>query len=121
MRHYLITLLLVAGVTLTATAQSEPVELARLAEKIRSGKIDVGTDYSMNVKTGRFHIIHADKLLMDCSNCHVGEQYRDDYLVVGKQEPYPPRAKGRLERSACLGCHQAGGIASQWYQGSAWR
>jgi len=93
-------------------------ELARLAEKIRSGEIDVGKDYSMNTKTGRFHIIHADKLMLDCSNCHRGERYRKDYLLVGKDEPYPVRAKGRYQRSICLGCHQRGGIARRWYNSS---
>lgn len=93
-------------------------ELARIAEKIRSGEIDVGKDYSINVKTGRFHIIHADKLMLDCTTCHRGEKYRKDYLLVGKNKPYPPRAKGRYQRSVCLGCHQKGGIATRWYNSS---
>jgi len=93
-------------------------ELARIAEKIRSGEIDVGKDYSVNEKTGRFHIIHADKLMLDCSNCHRGQTYRKDYLLIGKDEPYPARAKGRYQRSVCLGCHQKGGIARRWYNSS---
>jgi len=93
-------------------------ELARIAEKIRNGEIDVGKDYSVNVKTGRFHIIHADKLMLDCSTCHQGETYRKDYLIVGKNKPYPPKAKGRYQRSVCLGCHQKGGIATRWYNSS---
>lgn len=93
-------------------------ELARIAEKIRNGEIDVGKDYSVNVKTGRFHIIHADKLMLDCSTCHQGETYRKDYLIVGKNKPYPPKAKGRYQRSVCLGCHQKGGIGTRWYNSS---
>lgn len=93
-------------------------ELARIAEKIRSGEIDVGKDYSVNVKNGRFHIIHADKLMLDCSTCHRGETYRKDYLIIGKNKPYPPRAKGLYQRSVCLGCHQKGGIATRWYNSS---
>ncbi len=93
-------------------------ELARLAEKIRSGEIDVGKDYSMNVKTGRFHIIHADKLMLDCTTCHQGKVYRKDYQLVGKDEPYPASAKGQYQRSVCLGCHQKGGMARRWYNSS---
>ncbi|NOY16972.1 MAG: hypothetical protein GXP23_08585 [Gammaproteobacteria bacterium] len=93
-------------------------ELARLAEKIRSGEIDVGKDYSMNEKTGRFHIIHADKLMLDCTTCHQGKAYRKDYLLVGKDKAYPARAKGQYQRSVCLGCHQKGGIARRWYNSS---
>jgi len=98
--------------------ESEKKELARIAEKIRSGEIDVGKDLSTNVKTGRFHIIHADKLLMDCTNCHYGVRYRDDYQAVDKFKPYPARAKGRYQRSVCLGCHTSGGIATRWYNSS---
>jgi len=93
-------------------------ELARIAEKIRSGEIDVGKDFSMNVKTGRFHIIHADKLMMDCSNCHHGYRYRKDYQAVDKYKPFPAHAKGQYQRSVCLGCHQSGGIATRWYNSS---
>jgi hypothetical protein len=102
----------------TITQSDTHKELARIAEKIRSGEIDVGKDYSIKVKTGRFHIIHADKLMLDCTTCHRGENYRKDYLLIGKNKPYPPDAKGRYQRSACLGCHQKGGIATRWYNSS---
>ena len=93
-------------------------ELARIAEKIRNGEIDVGKDYSINTKTGRFHIIHADKLMLDCTTCHRGEHYRKDYLSMSKNKPYPSHAKGQYQRSVCLGCHQKGGIATRWYNSS---
>jgi hypothetical protein len=106
-------------IPLLATAQ--PPGLATTADQIRSGEIDVGDDYSMNTETGRFHIIHADKVLMDCTNCHIGEQYSQDYLSISRDKPYPLEAKGQYERSVCLGCHQEGGAATTFYQGSATR
>jgi len=93
--------------------------LARIAEQIRSGKIDVGKDYSTNFKTGRFHIIHADKLLIDCNNCHYGTEYKADYQIMGKAKPMPDKMPGRLQRSVCLGCHGKGGIATPLYGSNA--
>lgn len=92
--------------------------LAVLAEQIRQHRIDVGGDYSMNEKTGRFHIIHADKLLLDCTSCHYGDTYRPDYLSVSRDKPFPPQARGQYIRSVCLGCHQEGGLGTQWYNTS---
>lgn len=93
-------------------------ELARIAEQIRQRRIDVGGDYSMNEKTGRFHIIHADKMLMDCANCHFGTKYEPDYLSASRDKPFPEKAKGQYVRSVCLGCHQEGGLATRWYNTS---
>lgn len=118
MSRYCPAVLLVLVIAFPVSAAADSAELARIAEKIRSGEIDVGKEYSVREKTGRFHIIHADKLMMDCANCHYGTEYRADFLIIGKQKPYPPRAKGQYERSACVGCHQTGGIATQWYNGS---
>lgn len=111
------TLLLV----LPLVTMAQPPGLATTAEKIRSGEIDVGSDYSMNTDTGRYHIIHADKVLMDCSNCHIGESYSPDYMSISRDKPYPVEAKGQYERSVCLGCHQEGGAATTFYQGAATR
>ena len=95
------------------------VNLARIAEQIRGGEIDVGKDYSTNFKTGRFHIIHADKMLIDCNNCHYGSDYKADYQVMGKAKTMPDKMPGRLQRSVCLGCHGKGGIATSLYGRSA--
>lgn len=92
--------------------------LARIAEQIRRGEIDVGDNYSMSEQDGRFHIIHADRLLMDCSNCHYGKTYKPDYLSVSKHKPFPQKAKGQYQRAVCLGCHLEGGIATPFYRGS---
>jgi hypothetical protein len=111
--------LLAYGVIMTAVAEQpetvDSAQLARIAEQIRHHRIDVGGDYSMNAKTGRYHIIHADKMMMDCSNCHFGDQYLPDYMDVSRNKPYPAEAKGQYLRSVCLGCHQKGGLATQWY------
>lgn len=94
---------------------SKSANLARIAEDIRDGKIDVGKNYSMDFKTGRFHIIHADKMLIDCRNCHYGSEYKKDYFVMGKHKTMPDKMPGRLQRGVCLGCHSEGGIATAWY------
>ena len=98
-----------------ATKELKTMNLARIAEQIRNGEIDVGKDYSTNFKTGRFHIIHADKLLIDCNNCHYGKEYKADYQLMGKHKPMPDKMPGRLQRSVCLGCHGDRGIATHLY------
>ena len=113
-----IVALVMTSLCWTLSAEEEGADLAEIAEEIRSGEIDVGSDYSMNVRTGRFHIIHADYLLMDCSNCHFGRHYKADYLAGDKFTPYPRRAKGRVQQTVCLGCHQSGGLATGFYNGS---
>lgn len=120
-RLALMVILALGTLMTTSAEQSEPqssAQLARIAEQIRQHRIDVGGDYSMNEKTGRFHIIHADKMLMDCSNCHYGDRYQADYMVVGRDKPYPDEAKGEYVRTVCLGCHQEGGLATIWYNTS---
>jgi hypothetical protein len=112
----------VLGIVVSASAQplegQSSAQLARIAEQIRQHRIDVGGDYSMNEKTGRLHIIHADKMLMDCSNCHFGDRYRPDYLSFNLHKPFPAEAKGQYVRTVCLGCHQEGGLATPWYNTS---
>jgi hypothetical protein len=64
---------LVFGLSMASLAEqpitTNSAQLARVAEQIRQHRIDVGGDFSMDEKTGRFHIIHADKMMMDCG-CH---------------------------------------------------
>ena len=106
-------------VKIRSVEEHNTVNLARIAEQIRGGEIDVGKDYSTNFKTGRFHIIHADKMLIDCNNCHYGSDYKADYQVMGKAKTMPDKMPGRLQRSVCLGCHGKGGIATSLYGRSA--
>jgi hypothetical protein len=108
-----------ATVKIRSVEELKTVNLARIAEQIRSGEIDVGKDYSTNFKTGRDHIIHADKMLIDCDNCHYGSDYKADYQLMGKARPMPDKMPGRLQRSVCLGCHSKGGIATSFYGRSA--
>lgn len=112
------SLLLVLAATVPVHAEEVRHDLARIAEEIRSGRIDVGKEYSMNYATGRFHRIHADKMLLDCTTCHYGYRYKKDYLIFDQGKPFPARARGLYQRSVCLGCHQSGGIATRWYNSS---
>ncbi len=93
------------------------IKLSKIAEQIRKGKIDVGDVYSTDYKLGRLHKIHADSLLMDCSNCHYGLYYKADYLSLGKFKPLVQQSRGRLQKWTCLGCHQLGGMATPFYFG----
>jgi len=94
------------------------IEYSRAGEAIRLGEIDVGDNYSVSDKNGRFHVIHADKLLLDCSHCHGAESYKPDYLNVSKYKALTPKHRGRIEKTVCLGCHQSGGMGTPWYTGS---
>ena len=114
----LLASLMLFGMAGTISA-AETADLAHIGENIRSGKIDVGHNYSMDFKKGRFHIIHADKMLLDCTTCHIGQKYKEGVMNFSKYKPYPLRAKGNFEKSVCLGCHQDGGIAASWYTPSS--
>jgi hypothetical protein len=91
----------------------EPTSLRRLAEMIRNGTIDVGTEYSMNI-TGRYHTIHG-VLGSDCATCHVAPQYDDDYLYQRKYKEPDLNDSGIVDRGRCLSCHKEGGTASELY------
>lgn len=115
MKRFITALLCMAAFSAYAEKPQITVDLARIAEKIRSGEIELKGDRSMDFKHGRFHEIHADILLMECSSCHIGDNYREGVLNFSKYKPWPVKAKGELERSVCLGCHQEGGIATTFY------
>ena len=104
-------------------AAEAPRDLAETAEAIRTGEIDVGTQYDMNDKRGRFHLIHSETVGLECEGCHVAKQYAPDYLVIDRETAERNAAgtgKGKkndvLDRSVCLGCHKTGGVATVWYQ-----
>lgn len=113
------TLILLAMLTAGLSADENKFELRKIGEDIRAGKIDVGDKYSVDAKTGRYHAIHVDVIGMECSSCHFGERYHPDYLLVGKDKPYPRRAQGQLDRSSCLGCHREGAEGTTFYGASA--
>lgn len=83
-----------------------------IAEDIRSGAIDVGDDYTLDLRRARFHEIHAEVLELDCEACHMEE-------LTGLQEIFYTQDKPESEeppvpRGVCLVCHQ-GGEATELY------
>ena len=97
--------------------------LATFAEQIQEGKVDVGKLYSMDVKKGRFHLIHSEEIDLNCESCHVAKVYAKDYLLVDRvnaeRNALGEGKTGKadvVDRSVCLGCHKTGGIATTWYQ-----
>ena len=87
------------------------------AEKIRSGEIDVGKNYSMDF-AGRFHTIHAKALGMGCVACHATPAYSPDHLYLRAAE-FPQRGHpGAVPRADCIGCHQQKASATPWYGAS---
>ncbi len=105
------------SVTQTQT-ETKRIAYARLGEQIRQNKVNVGNIYSVSDEDGRFHNIHADKLLMDCSQCHGQRTYKADYLLVSKHKKLPTEHRGRVEKAVCLGCHLPGGMGTPWYGSS---
>ncbi len=114
----MLSFLMVAVIAVPAYA-GEAVDLSKLAKDIRNGKIDVGTEYSVDYNDDRFHKIHADTLGLNCSTCHAGKQYQPDFVLLRKYEEEAGEPRRKLDRAPCLGCHQAGGIATTWYSGRA--
>ena len=113
-RFALLSLLLVVvlavwvGPGVTPVFSSPPEKILKLpdiTDKIVKGKITVGKKYGMETEK-RYHEIHATKLGLACSTCHV--------------EKIPPEAKfgtlptpvgsapGPIDRRICLGCHSRG-------------
>lgn len=118
-RFFLFLAVVLAAAIAGPTRAEGPINLQETAKSIREGKIDVGKVYSLDEKKGRFHNIHSDAIGTDCATCHFGDRYRDDVMLLRKFELLRKRAQGQVDRSACLGCHQQGGVASAWYGGRA--
>lgn len=119
MKARLVLSLLLAVAAAGGTAAEERLSLHDVARAIRDGKLEVDEEYSVDRYHGRLHTIHSDLVGMECTSCHYGTTYRADYLVVGKEKPYPTPAKGHLDRAVCLGCHREGGEASAFYGAAA--
>lgn len=83
------------------------------SEKIKAGKIKVGTKKSLGAD-GRFHNIHGNAVGLPCSTCHVGE-LPDNVLLLRKDDKLGEGAPGPVDRSTCLSCHKEGGPASTFY------
>lgn len=104
-------------------SMAEQMDLDEMAEAIRNGDIDVGKQYDMNKKSGRFHLIHSETIGLECEACHVAPKYAPDYLLVDKDNAEAKaahRGKGPeadvLDRAVCLGCHKTNGPAHTWYR-----
>ena len=102
----LLSVVLIGVAVSPAVGQEGIRTLAALAEQIRSGEIDVGEEYGMD-EDQRFHVIHADTLGMDCSQCHVEEAKYEVAEATSKE--------GQVDRRVCLGCHMKGGPATDLY------
>ncbi len=104
-------------------AGEDGMDLADTAEAIRNGDIDVGKEYSMHKKRGRYHRIHSEVLGLECEACHVSKKYAPDYLLVNRQEE-EARALGKgkrpkadvVDRAVCMGCHKENGVAHTFYR-----
>ena len=62
------------------------------------------TSKSLDPATGGFHRVHAQKLKMACDSCHAGE-LKDVLFLRGAE--VVAIGPGSVDRSTCLGCHQA--------------
>jgi hypothetical protein len=102
--------LVLGGVLGTAACTREvikevPMTLPTLAEKIKNGEIDVGTEYGLALGQ-RYHNIHATVLGLECTTCHMGEMTTQQ--EVFSAQDVSPQAPGPVDRRGCLGCHRAG-------------
>ncbi len=105
-----------------AVLAEEDMDLADTAEAIRNGDIDVGKEYSMHKKRGRYHRIHSEVLGLECEACHVATKYAPDYLLLIRREE-EDRAAGHgkrpeadvVDRAVCLGCHKENGVAHAFF------
>ncbi len=89
-----------------------PMTLPVLAEKIKSGEIDVGTEDGLAFDQ-RYHNIHNVVLGLGCSSCHIAEV--DATNEVFSAWNVSPQAPGPVDRRGCLGCHSVGGPATAFY------
>lgn len=127
---FLVGLVLVTVVAAPVAAADDP-RVAELdaypgmtehSRMIRDGIVLIPGRPDMHAEKGRFHIIHVDEIDMECTSCHVEAGFAPDYQLVTREQALHKAAgvgKGEqadvIDRTVCLGCHKAGGIASRWY------
>lgn len=92
-----------------------PMTLPALAQKIRSGEIDVGEEHGL-APDQRYHKIHTTVLGLECASCHAREFTRRE--VIFFHQDVSPSAPGPVDRRSCLGCHQAGAASLLYTFGS---
>ena len=96
---------------------AKPVNLEKVGEAIRDGKLYIGKKYGLPEKM-RFHNIHDVALNLPCNGCHDLEPYPDNALFLRRAEfPYVVDEEeiGPVNRVKCLACHSARGIARTFY------
>lgn len=84
-----------------------PTTLAGLAEAIRNGDIDVGTEHGLAFDQ-RYHKIHAEVLGLECATCHTKANDMPTSQAIFSAQDVSPQAPGPVDRRACLGCHRTG-------------
>ncbi len=89
----------------TEVTKEVPLTLSALAQQIKKGEIDVGTEYGMGIDQ-RYHKIHATVLGLECAACHIAKV--DATNKVFSAWNVSPQAPGPVDRRGCLGCHHAG-------------
>lgn len=87
--------------TVGVTAQ----KVSEVAKGVKSGDIDIGTQYGLQPNE-RYHRIHATELSLDCTTCHLTSPDTEQ-TVFGDQDT-SPSAPGPVDRQVCLECHQDG-------------
>ncbi len=98
------------AVVAAACGGGAEMNLTETADAIRSGEIDVGDDYGLDVGK-RFHEIHTTALGLGCETCHGDGVSRDTTLAAWNESPQSP---GPVDRRGCLGCH-SGGLGNAIY------
>ena len=80
-------------------------KVREVAQKVKSGEIDVGTEHGMALND-RYHKIHATELGMECADCHLSKP--DTEQTVFSAQDVSPLSPGPADRQVCLQCHQDG-------------
>ncbi len=88
------------------------VGLPTIAERIRSGVINVGEPDGLGIFQ-RYHTIHSTILALDCVTCHLTMLTTEQEVFyaqdVALASPTP------TDRSGCVACHSVGGPATTLY------
>ena len=87
------------------------VSLPDIAERIRSGIIDVGTGEGLAFSE-RFHKIHYTVIGLGCTSCHTEMTSQQE---VFRAQDVSLAAPAPADRSGCLACHSVGGPATTFY------
>jgi hypothetical protein len=96
---------MIGGVIGCAGEEEARDNISTLAEKIKSGEIDVGTEYGFGLEQ-RYHKIHNTVLGLECNTCHISNP--DTNQTVFSAQDVSSQSPGAVDERGCLGCHSAG-------------